>query len=118
MPWRVITAMLAPKNRRTSGRRVAPAVTMPTPWPQPVIDLLKKRLDCSPPCPYTFAASEVLRLHGFKVDRGQARHWAIETGYAHATTPKKPHAPARPWQRSQIGELWHLDTSPHPCLPL
>jgi hypothetical protein len=33
-----------------------------TAWPEPVIDLLKKRLDCSPPGPYSFAASEVLRL--------------------------------------------------------
>jgi hypothetical protein len=28
------------------------------PWPQPVLDLLKKRLACKPPCPYSFAASE------------------------------------------------------------
>jgi hypothetical protein len=26
------------------------------PWPQPVLDLLKKRLACTPPCPYSFAA--------------------------------------------------------------
>ena len=29
-------------------------------WPQPVLDLLKKRLACLPPCPYSFAASEAL----------------------------------------------------------
>ena len=28
-----------------------------TAWPQPVLDLLKKRLACTPPCPYSFAAS-------------------------------------------------------------
>ena len=33
-----------------------------TAWPQPVLDLLQKRLACSPPCPYSFAASEALRL--------------------------------------------------------
>ena len=27
-------------------------------WPKPVVDLLHKRLACSPPCPYSFAASE------------------------------------------------------------
>jgi len=26
-----------------------------TPWPQPVLDLLDKRLNCTPPCPYSFA---------------------------------------------------------------
>jgi len=89
-----------------------------TPWPQAVIDLLKKRLDCSPPSPYSFAASEVLRLHAFKLDRGQVRHWAMENGYAHATAPQKPRAPVRRWQRSQIGELWQLDASPHRWFPL
>ena len=47
------------------------------PWPQPVLDLLKKRLGCSPPCPYSFVASEALRLHSFKLDRAQVRRWAI-----------------------------------------
>src|SRR5258707_9742690 len=31
---------------------------------------------------------------------------------------KKPHAPVRRWQRSQIGELWQLDASPHRWFPL
>jgi hypothetical protein len=31
------------------------------------VALLKKRLACSPPCPYSFAASEALRLHAIKV---------------------------------------------------
>ena len=60
-----------------------------TAWPEPVTDLLKKRLACFPPCPYSFAASEALRLH----------------------------APVRRWQRSQIGELWPLDASPHRWFP-
>jgi hypothetical protein len=84
-----------------------------TPWPGPVLELLKKRLDCSPPCPYSFVASEVLRLHSFKLDRAQVRRWAIENGHAHSTVPKRPRAPVRRWQRSQIGELWQLDASPH-----
>jgi hypothetical protein len=88
-----------------------------TPWPQAVLDLLKKRLACSPPCPYSFAASEVLRLHAFKLDRAQVRHWALQNGHAHATPAKKPRAPVRRWQRSQIGELWQLDASPHPWFP-
>lgn len=87
-------------------------------WPQPVIDLLRKRLACSPPCPYSFAASEVLRLHNFKLDRAQVRHWALQNGHAHRVPARKPLAPVRRWQRSQIGELWQLDASPHPWFPL
>jgi hypothetical protein len=83
-------------------------------WPEPVLSLLKKRLGCSPPCPYSFVASEALRLHSFKLDRAQVRRWAIENDYAHATPPKRPHAPVRRWQRAQIGELWQMDASPHP----
>jgi hypothetical protein len=88
-----------------------------TAWPEPVPDLLKKRLTCAPPCPYSFAASEALRLLAFKLDRAQVRRWAIENGCAHRTPPKRPFAPVRRWQRSQIGELWQLDASPHRWFP-
>jgi hypothetical protein len=86
-------------------------------WPGPVTDLLKKRLACAPRCPYSFAASEALRLHSFKLDRAQVRRWAIQNGYAHSTPPKRPHAPVRRWQRARIGELWQLDASPHRWFP-
>lgn len=88
-----------------------------TAWPEPVTDLLKKRLACSPPCPYSFAASEAWRLHSFKLDRAQVRRWAMQNGHAHPTPPKRPRAPVRRWQRSQIGELWQLDASPHRWFP-
>jgi hypothetical protein len=88
-----------------------------TTWPEPITNLLKKRLACSPPCPYSFAASEALRLHSFKLDRAQVRRWAIQHGYGHPTPPQRPHAPVRRWQRSQIGELWQLDASPHRWFP-
>jgi hypothetical protein len=87
------------------------------PWPQRVLDLLRKRLDCSPPCPYSFAASEALRLHAFKLDRAQVRRWAIENSLAHAVPPKRILAPVRRWQRARIGELWQLDASPHHWFP-
>jgi hypothetical protein len=87
------------------------------PWPQPVLDLLRKRLGCSPPCPYSFAASEALRLHAFKLDRAQVRRWAIENHLAHAVPAKRVLAPVRRWQRAQIGELWQLDASPHRWFP-
>jgi len=75
-------------------------------------------LACLPPCPYSFAASEVFRHHGLKLDRAQVRRWAMENGCAHhASPPKRPHAPVRRWQRSQIGELWQLDASPHRWFP-
>ncbi len=87
------------------------------PWPQPVVDLLTKRLACKPPCPYSFAASEALRLHAFKLDRAQVRRWAVAHGLAHPLPPKRVLAPVRRWQRSQIGELWQLDASPHRWFP-
>jgi hypothetical protein len=96
---------------RTSGGDHATA------WPEPVTSLLRKRLACTPPCPYSFAASEVLRLHAFKLDRAQVRRWAMNNGCAHPTPPKRPPAPVRRWQRSQIGELWQLDASPHRWFP-
>jgi hypothetical protein len=86
-------------------------------WPEAVTDLLKKRLGCDPPCPYSFVASEALRLHSFKLDRAQVRRWARENDCAHAVPTQRPHAPVRRWQRSQIGELWQLDASPHPWFP-
>jgi hypothetical protein len=88
-----------------------------TVWPEAVTALLKKRLSCSPPCPYSFAASEALRLHSFKLDRAQVRQWAIQNGCAHPTPTQRPHAPVRRWQRSQIGELWQMDASPHRWFP-
>jgi len=88
-----------------------------TAWPPPVVELLKKRLACSPPCPYSFAASEALRLHSFKLDRAQVRRWAIQNNLAHAVPPKRILAPVRRWQRAQIGELWQLDASPHRWFP-
>ena len=87
------------------------------PWPQPVLDLLRKRLACKPPCPYSFAASEALRLHSFKLDRAQVRRWALQNHLAHAVPPRKVLAPVRRWQRAQIGELWQLDASPHRWFP-
>jgi hypothetical protein len=88
-----------------------------TVWPQPVLDLLKKRLACTPPCPYSFAASEALRLHAFKLDRAQVRRWALANKLAHTVPPKKVRAAVCRWQRAQIGELWQLDASPHRWFP-
>jgi hypothetical protein len=88
-----------------------------TAWPQPVVELIKKRLACTPPCPYSFVASEALRLHAFQLDRAQVRRWALENKLAHAVPPKKVLAPVRRWQRAQIGELWQLDASPHRWFP-
>jgi hypothetical protein len=88
-----------------------------SPWPQPVVELLRKRLGSSPPCPYSFAASEALRLHHFKLDRAQVRRWALENQLAHPVPAKRVLAPVRRWQRARIGELWQLDASPHRWFP-
>lgn len=87
------------------------------PWPQPVVELLRKRLACVPPCPYSFAASEALRLHDFKLDRAQVRRWAIANQLAHAVPAKPVRAPVRRWQCARIGALWQLDASPHRWFP-
>ncbi len=87
------------------------------PWPAEVIALLRKRLSSRPPSSYSFAASEVLRLCDFKLDRAQVRRWAIENDLAHRDPAPSAHAPVRRWQRSHIGELWQLDASPHRYLP-
>ena len=87
------------------------------PWPPLVLDLLRKRLGCTPPCPYSFVASEALRLHDFKLDRAQVRRWALANQLAHAVPPKRALAPVRRWQRHRIGELWQLDASPHRWFP-
>jgi len=95
---------------RSGGNRAAA-------WPQPVLDLLRKRLACVPPCPYSFAASEALRLHAFKLDRAQVRRWALENQLAHAVPAKRVLAPVRRWQCARIGQLWQLDASPHRWFP-
>lgn len=90
---------------------------MPPAWPPPVLALLKKRLACSPPCPYSFVASEALRLHACKLDRALVRRWALAIPLAHAVPAQKVPAPVRRWQCANIGELWQLDASPHRWFP-
>lgn len=87
------------------------------PWPPGVQALLRARLSSHPPSSYSFAASEVLRLHNFKIDRAQVRRWALKNHLAQAPKLQKAPAVIRRWQRSRIGELWQLDASPHRYLP-
>jgi hypothetical protein len=91
---------------RSGGNHAAP-------WPPQVLALLRKRLSSKPPCSYSFAASEALRLYGFPLDRAQVRRWALTQGLAPAKPTARPPAPVRRWQRSRIGELWQLDATPH-----
>lgn len=86
-------------------------------WPSEVHALLTKRLSSKPPASYSFAASEVLRLCDYKLTRAQVRRWAMENKLAHPKPNHGPTAPIRRWQRSQIGELWQLDASPHRWFP-
>lgn len=86
-------------------------------WPPEVHALLTKRLRSKPPASYSFAASEVLRLCQHTLTRAQVRRWAIENNLAHPKPNRQPTAPIRRWQRSQIGELWQLDASPHQWFP-
>jgi transposase InsO family protein len=86
-------------------------------WPAAVTDLLRKRLKSQPPASYSFAASEALRLCGFKLHRAQVRRWAIENACAAPKVRPRPQRPVRRWQRSAIGELWQLDATPHRWFP-
>jgi len=90
-----------------SGGAHAPA------WPATVVALLRKRLTSRPPASYSFAASESLRLCGFPLARAQVRRWALAHRVAPAAPPPRPQAAIRRWQRTQIGELWQLDATPH-----
>ena len=83
------------------------------PWPPPVLSLLRKRLSSDPPASYSFAASEALRLCGVRLHRAQVRRWARQNQLGRAHPPAQPKAAVRRWQRSQIGELWQLDATPH-----
>jgi len=94
-----------------SGGDHAPA------WPEAVTQLLRRRLSSRPPSSYSFAASEVLRLCGFKLDRAQVRRWAIAHHLAHPKPRTGSRAPVRRWQCSRIGELWQMDASPHRWFP-
>ena len=86
-------------------------------WPPEVEALLRKRLSSKPPASYSFAASEVLRLCDYKLDRAQVRRWAIHNHLAHSRPNHRPTAPIKRWQRSHIGELWQLDATPHAWFP-
>ena len=88
-----------------------------TAWPPNVTDLLRKRLASEPPASYSFAASEALRVCKYPLDRAQVRRWAIANDLAHGKVPRRPQASIRRWQRSQIGELWQLDATPHRWFP-
>ncbi len=86
-------------------------------WPPQVEALLRKRLGSQPPASYSFAASEVLRQCQFKADRARVRRWALAHDLAHPRPNYRPTAPVRRWQRSQIGELWQWDATPHRWFP-
>ena len=85
------------------------------PWPDEEQRFLRRVLS---PCgekrrySYAFAASELDRLFGHSVDRGQVRHWAIDHGIKIAVPKPRPLAHVRRWQRNAIGELWQLDATP------
>lgn len=82
-------------------------------WPAEVLELLRKLLRARPPASYSFAASEVHRRHGVKMDRATVRRWALAQGLAPDTKYKAPRKPVRRWQVQQIGQLWQYDASPH-----
>ncbi len=86
-------------------------------WPPAVCAVLRKLLGSDPAASYSFAASEVHRRHGLKLDRATIRRWALAHALAPHTRHKKPRQPIRRWQVQQIGQLWQYDASPHRWFP-
>ncbi|CAN5586247.1 hypothetical protein BH20VER1_BH20VER1_22290 [soil metagenome] len=82
-------------------------------WPQVVVDLLCKLLGARPPLSYSFAASEVERRHGVRLDRASVRRFALRKNLAPDTRYKPRPKPVRRWQVQQIGQLWQYDASAH-----
>ena len=76
-------------------------------------ELLRKLLGCQPPLSYSFAASEVHRRLGIKLDRACVRRWAFKEKLQHTGPVKKACAAVRRWQCSEVGALWQLDASTH-----
>ena len=63
-----------------------------SPWPAEVSSFLKKVL--SHHYSYAFAASEVLRLFSFKLDRSQIRNWALkQASFLRLLNPGLPFIP-------------------------
>jgi hypothetical protein len=87
------------------------------PWPAAVTALLRKLLQAKPPAAYSFAASEVHRRCGRRLDRATVRRWAQRHQLAVHQRPVPPPASARRWQLQQVGALWQYDASPHRWLP-
>lgn len=90
-----------------SGRYQRPA------WSEELVALLRKLLGARPAASYSFAASEVHRRCGIKMDRATVRRWAMTQGLAHHSKAKAARKPVRRWQVQQIGQLWQYDASPH-----
>jgi hypothetical protein len=86
-------------------------------WSTGVEPLLRKLLSVNPPAPYRFAASEVHRRLGLKMDPATVRRWAIEHHLAHPLPAPRPPASLRRWQCLKIGALWQLDATPHRWFP-
>jgi transposase InsO family protein len=82
-------------------------------WLSGIEPLLRKLLGAKPPAPYRFAASEIHRRLGLKMDSATVRRWAIAHHLAHATPAPRPLASQRRWQCLKIGALWQLDATPH-----
>lgn len=82
------------------------------PWPKDVTDSLRLWLAATPPHSFAFAASEALRLYGFRLDRAQVRLWALREGVV-KPAPRPAHSYSRRWQRPRVGELWQMDATPY-----
>ena len=82
------------------------------PWPKDVTDSLRRWLAATPPYSFAFAASEVQRLFGFRLDRAQVRLWALREGIV-KPAPRASYSYTRRWQRPRVGELWQMDATPY-----
>lgn len=79
-------------------------------WPEDIAKEIRRFINAG--YSYAFAASELERLHAFRVDRSQLRRWAIARGWVAPPRKARPPAHMRRWQRQRVGELWQLDATP------
>ncbi|MEO7724929.1 MAG: hypothetical protein ABIU29_09650 [Chthoniobacterales bacterium] len=84
------------------------------PLSAPVRATLRKLLGAQPPCSYSFTASEVLRRHGFALDRATVRRWALREGCAPSGPRQEAASPGAPL----AGPITTTKNATGSCAPL
>src|ERR1035437_4897045 len=79
------------------------------PWPQPVLDLLGKRLNGSPPCPDSFVARRRSAATTSNSPAPKSAAGPSKTIWPTPARPKQLAAGGRHWQPQRMGEPGQLE---------